>query len=241
MSETISEPTVLVPIDASDPGEPPQGLVELLSPHQLVVLGYYPVPDQTATEQARTQFGEEATDAIEAIADRFAERGAGAESVVVFTHDRSETIDNAAADHDVDAVLTAGPVGESLERILVPLRGDDNLDRILGFVGVLLRDSDATATLFNVAESADTASRGELLVRGACDRLEDEEGIDPARVDWDQEIGSPVTDTIVDVGDGYDLIIVGESKPSLTERILGKVATTVIDKSSEPLLIVRDK
>jgi nucleotide-binding universal stress UspA family protein len=241
MSETISEPTVLVPIDASDPGEPSQGLVELLSPHQLVVLGYYPVPDQTATDHARRQFGEEATEAVEGIADRFAERGGGAEPVVVFTHDRSETIDNVAADYGVDAVLTAGPVGESLDRILVPLRGDDNLDRILAFVGVLLRDSDATATVFNVAESEADASQGELLVRGACDRLEEEEGIDPARIDWRQATGTAVTDTIVNVADAYDLVIVGESEPSLTERILGKVTNTIIDRSSEPLLIVRNR
>lgn len=241
MPETISEPTILVPVDASDPGEPSQALVDLLSPHQLVVLGYYPVPDQTATDQARDQFGEEATDAIEAIAARFAERGGGAEPVVVFTHDRSETIDNVAAEYEVDAVLTPGHVGDALDRILVPIRGDENLERILGFVGVLLRESDATATMFNVAESDDETSRGELLVRGACDRLEDEEEIDPGRVDWRQERSGSVSDTIIETAGDYDLLVVGESEPSLTERILGNVTDKVIDQSSDPLLIVRNR
>jgi len=89
MSETVSQPTILVPIDASDLDAPSEALVELLSPHQLVILGYYPVPDQTATEQAREQFEAEATDATEA-----------------------------AAECDADAVLTAGAVGDVLDRIL---------------------------------------------------------------------------------------------------------------------------
>lgn len=241
MSDPISSPTILVPVDASDAEEPPRALVELLRPHQLVVLGYYPVPDQTATDQARAQFGEEATDAVDAIADHFAAHGAGAESVVVFTHDRAQTIDNVAADYDVDAVLTPGHVPDTLDRILVPLRGDDNLDRILGFVGVLLRESDATATMFHVADSEDDASRGELLVRGACDRVAEDEGIDAARIDWRQERDSSTADAIVDAAADYDLLVVGESKPSLTERILGDVTSNVIDNSSDPLLIVRDK
>ncbi|WP_340097759.1 universal stress protein [Salinibaculum salinum] len=239
MPETVPGPTILVPLDASDPGEPSQALVNLLSPHQLVVLGYYPVPDQTATDQARSQFGEEATEAIEAIADRFAESGAGAKSVVVFTHNRSETIDNTAVEYEVDAVLTPGPVGDTLDRILVPLRGDDNLERILGFVAVLLRESDATVTMFNVTESDENDSRGELLVRGACDRLEDE-GIDPERLTWRQETSSSAPDAITAAAEDYDLVIVGESEPSLTERILGDVTDRVIDQSSDPLLIVRD-
>lgn len=160
MSETVSEPTILVPIDASESGDVPEALVNLLSAHQLVVLGYYPVPDQTATDQARSQFGEDVTDTIVAIADRFADQGPETESVVVFTHDRSETVDNVAAEYEVDAVLTAGHVGDSLDSILVPLRGDDNIERIIGFTGDLLRESDATATLFNVAGPDDEASRG---------------------------------------------------------------------------------
>ncbi len=242
MSETVSDPMILVPVDASDPGGPSEALVELLSPHRLVVLGYYPVPDQTATDQARSQFGDEATEATEVIADRFAGQGSGADSVVVFTHDRSSTIDSIAAEYDVDAVLTAGHIGDTLDRILVPLRGDDNLDRILGFVGVLLRESDATATIFHVSESDEAASRGELLVRGACDRLEEREGVGPDRVDWRQEAGSgSVTSTISEVAAEYDLLVVGETKPSLTERIVGEVTSRVIEQSSDPLLVVRDK
>ncbi|MFO8115375.1 MAG: universal stress protein [Halorubrum sp.] len=74
----------------------------------------------------------------------------------------------------------------------------------------------------------------------ACDRLAEDEGIDPARLDWRQERGGSVADAIVGAAEDYDLLVVGESEPSLTDRILGDVTDDVIDESSGPLLIVRD-
>jgi nucleotide-binding universal stress UspA family protein len=35
--------------------------------------------------------------------------------------------------------------------------------------------------------------------------------------------------------------VVGESEPSFTERVLGGVTDELIDKSSDPLLVVRNK
>ncbi len=238
MSQSLSEATILVPIDASDPGDPSADLVELLSPHSLVVLGYYPVPDQSSAEQLRSQFGEEATAAIDEITDRFTQAGADAESLLVFTRDRSKTIDRVAAEHEANAILTTGAVGESLDQILVPMRGDENLDQIIDFVGVILQGSEASVTVFNVASSDKDASRGELIVRGACDRLQ-EQGIDPDRVNWRQEENGAVSDAIVGTAAEYDLLVVGESKPSLRERILGEVTNRVIDKSPAPVLVVR--
>jgi hypothetical protein len=91
MTQSVSEATILVPIDASDPGKPSAALVELLSPHSVVVLGYYPVPDQSSTDQLRSQFGEEAEAKLASIRDRFSKAGADTECTLVFTKDRSKT------------------------------------------------------------------------------------------------------------------------------------------------------
>jgi len=239
MSQRRGETTILVPIDASDPESPSEALVELLGPHAVVILGYYPVPDQSSSDQLRSQFGAQCEAELDEIAARFAEGGATVESVLVFTKDRTKTIDRIAEKHDVDAVLTTQPVEEQLERILVPMRGDETLDSILEFVEQLLGESDATATLFNVATSEDDASKGELIVRGACDRLE-EDGIDPERITWEQTQADTASSAIVAAADAYDLLVVGETKPSLRERLLGSVTNTVIDDSPRPVLIVRN-
>lgn len=238
MEVDLSETVILVPVDASDPGEPSPGLVELLSPHSLVVLGIYMVPDQSTTDQLRNQFGDEATSAVQAVADRFADRGAGAEAKVVFTRDRDKTIERVANECDADAVLTPGGIDEQLDRVLVPIRGEGNLEQIVAFVGILMRGSEATVTLFNVADSDEAASRGEFLLRGARDRLS-EDGLDPARIDWQQERDFDPGEAIVRTAEAYDLLVVGETEPSLRERLLGDVADKIIEDAPAPVLVVR--
>jgi len=234
----VSEATVLVSVDARDPEEPSDGLIRLLGPHSLVLLGYWQVPDQSTTGQLREQFGEEATATLESLAARFADAGADVTTQVVFTHDWSETVERVATEHDVDALFTEDPFRGELDRVLVPLRGDDNLERIVGFVALLLRESHAEVTLFNVADTEGDAQTGEFILRGACDRLE-EEGVDADRLEWRQERADSAQAAIVDAASEYGLIVVGESDPSLRERILGGVTNRVIANSPVPVLIVR--
>lgn len=233
---SASDSVILVPVDASDPEEPLPGLVDLLSPHRVVVLGYYPVPDQSSTDQLRNQFGEEATAAVEEISDMFSERGDDVDSTVVFTHDKNDTIDRIADEYDADAVFTTGTVKGDLDSILVPLRGEDNLENIIAFVEILMLKADDSATFVNVENSEDDASEGELLVRGACDRLEDA-GIDPERLDWRQEKGPPA-DTLVSIAEEYDLLVVGETEPSLRERLFGDVTNRLAEDTDSPVLVV---
>lgn len=238
MTDHLDDPTVLVPVNAQDPEEPPPALVELLHPHQVLVLGYYPVPDQTSPEQLQAEYGDEAAAAVEKIAEQFAARGASVEPIIVFTRDRRMTIDRVGDENDVDAVLTGGAIGDQLDRILVPLKGDANLERIVTFIGPLLAENDATVTLFNVADSDEEESAGEFLLRGAADRLADD-GIERDRIEWRQErSGSPGT-AIVDAASEMDLIVVGETEPSLRDRLLGDVTDRVITDSTHPVLVVR--
>jgi nucleotide-binding universal stress UspA family protein len=231
--------TVLIPIDAAETEDLPTALVGTLAPLQIVVLGYYPVPSQAAPEQVRSNRGDEATAAVEDAVSQFADRGAEVESVVVFTHNKDETVDRIAAEYDVDAVLTPGDYAEELTRVLVPMRGDEDLDRIISFIIDLMRQSDITVTLYNLAESDEEASRGELLLRGARDQLA-ENGVDPERVEWQVDRGDSPADAIVATAQEHDVLIVGESQPSLRERILGRTTGRVIGRVDQPVLAVRD-
>lgn len=230
---------VLIPMNAAEAEGLPVALVETLAPLHVVVLGYYPVPSQAAPEQVRSNHGDEATAAVEDAVSQFADRSAEVESVVFFTHDKDETIDHVAAEYDIDAVLTPGEYPEKLTRVLVPMRGDENLDRIISFVVDLLRQNDVTATLYNVATSDEEASRGELLLRGARERLA-EDGVDPDRVEWQIDRGDSPADAIVTAAEEYDTLIIGESEPSLRERVLGRIAGRVVDRVDKPVLVVRD-
>lgn len=238
MGEQLEDPTIVVPINAAEIDEPSPALVELLHPHRIVVLGYYPVPDQASPEQLQTEYEEEATAAIAEVASHFVDGGGDVESLVVFTRDSEATIDRVAAEQDADAVLTSGSLGDALERVFVPLKGDVNIERIVAFVGELLRESDADVTLYHVAESDEDEGQGEFLLRGAADRLE-EDGLAADRIDWAQERAESPATAIAAAAEPYDLIVAGESQPTLRDRILGAVTSEVIVESSHPVLVVR--
>jgi len=217
----------------------PVALIETLAPLHIVVLGYYLVPDQAAPDQVRSDHEDEATAATEDAVSRFADRGTEVKSVVIFTHDKDETVNRVAAEYDVDAVLTPGGYPEDLSHVLIAIRGDEDLDKLTAFLINLMRQSDATATLYNVAESDEEASRGELLLRGARDRLV-KNGVDSDRVGWQVDSSDSPADAIVAAAREYDALIIGESQPSLRERILGRTTGRVIGKVDQPVLAVRD-
>lgn len=226
--------TILVPVDVSVGELPSLEFVDRLGPISVVVLGYFPVPDQAAPALIKDEYEAEA----EARLRQLAEEHPGLTEVLVFTHDRDASIDRIAAEYDCDAVLTTGNATD-LDRVLVPLRGDVNLDRIVSVTARLLQASDATATLFHsTADDAD-ASYGEFLLRGAVDRFVDL-GVDESRIDWQLVEGGDPRADIVALADEYDIVVFGESEPSLRDRILGDVLSRIVDDIDRPALVVRD-
>lgn len=230
--------TILVPVDVSVTEPPDQVILDLLKPVNLVVLGYYPVPKQTAPAHLKEDHETEATERLERIVDRFARGNHDVEDVLVFTKDRRDTIDRVADQHDCDAVLVPGET-DAVEQILVPLRGDVNLERIVSLVGDLVRASDATVTLFHSVPEGSDPSQGEFILRGAADRLA-EDGVDRDRIDWQLSEGGSPKRQIVDLVADHDLVILGETEPSLRERILGAVLRPILDEIEKPAIIVRD-
>ena len=230
--------SILVPVDVSGDDLPAQPLIDLCRSVDVVLLGYYPVPDQVAPAQLRQDHESEATATLAEMADEFRASGIDVTDVLVFTHNRTDTIDRVADEYGCDAVLALSEV-ESIERVLVPVRGDTNLERIVSLLAGVMRMSDVSVTFFHSVVEDSDPSHGEFLVRGAVDRLE-EAGIDRKRVDWQLSNEESPHDRIIELAREYDLLVLGETKPSLSERILGTVPTRVVDEVDKPAFIVRD-
>lgn len=230
----IGDLTILVPVDISEPELPNLGVLELLQPFEVVLLGYFLVPDQAEPAHLREEYEAEAAARLDEVGSRLDRTT----QVVVFTHDRETTIDRVADQHDCDAVLSVGDTA-AIDRILVPIRGDANLERIVSVVAGLLQGTAARATFFHSVDPDSGQSVGEFMLRGAVDRLT-EYGIDPDRVDWTlTRDGTPRRD-IAEASADYDLVVVGETEPSLRDRIIGDVLSRIIDSIDKPTLVVRD-
>lgn len=230
--------TILVPVDVSTTEPPDQEILDLLEPVNLVVLGYYPVPKQTAPAHLKEDHEAEAAERLASIVSGFASGDHEVEDVLVFTKDRQETIDRIADQHDCDAVFVPGET-DAIDRILVPLRGDVNLERIVSLTAALVRASDATVTLFHSVPEGTDPSQGEFILRGAADRLT-EEGVDRERIDWQLSEGGSPKRKIIELVADYDFVVLGEAEPSLRDRILGTVLTPVLEEIETPAIIVRD-
>lgn len=230
--------SILVPIDISASNLPAQPLTDLCRSVDVVLLGYYPVPDQVAPAQLRQDHGSDATETLGKIADEFRTRDIDVTEELVFTHDRQDTIDRVADKYGCDAVLTLGEVRQ-IERVLVPLRGDTNLEQIVSLLVDIMRMSDVSITFFHSVVEDSDPSHGESLVRGAVDRL-DEAGIDRERINWQLSDKPSPNDEIIELAREYDLLVLGETNPSLRERILGTVPSRVVDEVDKPSFIVRN-
>lgn len=230
--------SILVPVDVSAPDGPDSGILDFLEPVNVVLLGYYPVPSQTAPAQLKADHESDAADRLAEVATAFASPGHTVEQVLVFTKDREDTIDRVADQHDCDAVLVPGEAGP-VDRILVPLRGDVNLERIVSLVAELVRTNDREVTLFHSVADGTDPSQGEFVMRGAIDRLV-EEGVDRDRLDWKLSEGSDPGADIPSLAEKYDLVVLGETEPSLRDRIFGTVLTPIVEEIDRPAIIVRD-
>jgi nucleotide-binding universal stress UspA family protein len=157
--------------------------------------------------------------------------------VLEFTHDYHETIDRLADQYDCEAVFTPGEEAP-VERVLVPLRGGTNVARILTLVESVVQGTDVRVTLFHAVDSGADRSEGEFFIRGAADWLTDE-GIDRDRIDWQLSEGSDPKTVIADLAEVYDLLVLGETEPTLRERLLGEVPIRIIEAIEKPTLVVR--
>jgi nucleotide-binding universal stress UspA family protein len=229
--------SILVPVDVSNDEPSAQPLIDLCRSVDVVLLGYYPVPDQAAPAQLRQDHESEAAGRLADIADEFRNSGVSVTDVLVFTHDRADSIDRVANEYGCDAVLTLSEV-ERIERVFVPVRGDTNLGRIVSLLADVMQMSDVSVMFFHSVVDSEQ-SHGEFLLRGAVDRLA-EAGINRNRIDWQLSDEESPYDEIIEAAREYDLLVIGETKPSLGERIFGTVPTRIIDEVNKPAFIVRD-
>lgn len=235
---SLDTPKLLVPVDVSTDSLPGDRLGDFLAGFDVVLLGYFPVPDQSLPAQLKLNRGDEAEARLERISEQVQASGVASsvETELVFTHDRQDPIDRVADERACDGVLVPGKTGP-IERILVPLRGDLNLDRILSFAGAVARHSGASITLFHAVTDGD--EDGEALLATAAEQLT-AGGLDDARLTREVSEGDDSYAQIVERGSAFDLIVLGETDPSLRERIFGSIPAKITGQTDSPVVVVRD-
>ncbi|MCS3649276.1 nucleotide-binding universal stress UspA family protein [Salinibacter ruber] len=238
MSSITPPSSILVDVELPEPESLAPALIDALSPLRVVLLGWFSVPEQTSPAQARDQFGAEAEDTLGAAARRFEEAGAEVTTRLVFTGDELDTISRVSVEESCDAVLIPGPV-EQLRRVLVPLRGIQNVREIAPFVADLCQDGTARVTLLHILEGDETtaASREDVL-EPAAERMRSA-GIEAGLLELNSVAADSPADTIVEWAGEHDLVVLGETQPSVREVLFGTMPEQIVEAVNVPIIVVR--
>jgi nucleotide-binding universal stress UspA family protein len=233
---------VLIPIDVSEPLSLGKALLETLPSAQTVLLGYWQIPDQTQSDQARDQFESEAQQRLQAVADLFTDQGVDLQTRLVFTHDRDQLIDTATNEYGCQSVLIPGteaPPSGTLRGIVL-VKPNADLDRIVATSAALFEESDVELQLFHVVESKNEHlyDATEYMLRGLADRLS-ELGISRDRVEWKQLTERKPIELILSQASDFDFVVMGESSPTVRARIFGTVQSRLANETEKPLLTIR--
>lgn len=228
---------IVVPFELPDPEPLSPTLVDDLSTMEVVVLGYYGLPEQTPPDAAREQFEEAAEATLDDLAAPFERAGATVTTRLVFGKDRAKTIDRIALEEGCDAELDPAPTG-GVERILVPLIDRTNLARLTDFVAALCEETTTAVTLFHVAEGDEDADTAEAMLRSAREEMI-EQGIDPGLIDTAVVESEEHDDEILRLAAEYDAVVMDEAAPDIGERIFGTLSDRIADRTGDPVVIVR--
>lgn len=239
MSESTDPSSILVGVELPEPTPLPPALVDLLSSLRVVLVGWYAVPEQTLPAQARDQFGEEAEIALESIAQPFEEAGASLDTALVFSHDRLDTVGRLSREHDCDAVLLSGEM-EHLHRLLVPIRTLHNVHYIAPFVADLIQDETTEVSLLHVLEDDETPEDvRETILRPAVKQMTDR-GVDGGLLALETIADADPDKAIVEAAEHHDVVVIGESEPSVRDILFGTIPETIVQTAHCPVLIVRN-
>jgi len=230
-------PSVLVPLAVLEGESLPNGIPELLANARVVLLGYHAIPEQTAAEQAREQFGETAMSKLEEFADRLAGAGAEVETRLVFTHDEETTIDRLIYEYECLAVLVPNSA-ERVESVLVALRGTVGVGRNTRLVAGLFAGAGVDVTLYHALDEGETPDDGESFLNGVKADLV-ERGMDPGRIETLVEEADVPFDAIASRAEAHDAVVMGETDPSVTTFVFGMPSEQVAERFLGPVLVVQ--
>ncbi|WP_324756269.1 universal stress protein [Haloarcula montana] len=225
--------------DIAGGGHVSPSMLSSLTPNGVVVVGFWPVPDQSAPGQLRDQFEDEARANLDAVIEPLEGAEFAVTSELVFTRDRDQLIDRVANKYDSTAVLMPGIVRSNPpDSVLVLLKTDSDVDHIVRTVGTLFGDSGVDILLFHAIEGGDDPDATESMLHSVADRLIDR-GIDSDRIHRQQSDRGSRVDTIVSEVSDHDLVVLSESEPTVRERLFGPVQSSITDRTDRPSLTIR--
>lgn len=228
---------LLVPVDLPDPEPLSPVLIEHLSSLDIVVMGFYQVKEQTPRRSAREQFGDEAQEMLDEIAAQFEAAGASVSTRLTFGKNRADSINRIMIEEKCAAELNPAPI-ENVDSILVPMPEVPEMTHLPDFLDYFCASNPSNVTFFYVAEQEGDRERGEEILTEARDGMVDA-CLNLSTVNTKLVEGESHDQEILNAADEYDLVVMYEGNPSLSDRVFGSLPDRVVSQTNTPVIVVR--
>ncbi|GAA0282883.1 universal stress protein [Halobacterium noricense] len=240
----MSAQTLLVPVVFPDPDVYPldDGNIVGLSGFDVVLFGYWELPEGVSPETGRAANEADAQAVLYEMAAQFSRGGASTSVQLHFGRPGAAEAalqDRIAESTDADAVLAGGHI-TMWTNVLVPLRDARRRDEVVTFLSGLDVDSLFTLELFHAA-----SDRGEI--DAATETLESvkaalvERGFAADAVDVTVEVHEDAGRAIAERAQRHNLVVMGETQELPDDaKFLGPVSQAVLDRADTPVVVLRE-
>jgi nucleotide-binding universal stress UspA family protein len=218
------------------------GPVQGLAAFDIVLFGYWTVPDGVDPATVREEHAAEAEADLYELAAQFSRAGASTEVQLHFGPggDQMTALQTRITEEtDADAILLPDRI-TPWNNVLVPLRDDRNAARIIDFLSAFDPDTVFTLELFHAAADERAAETAREMLDDVADRLLDR-GFSESDLEVRVDISASPETAIIERANNHNVVVIGETEERADpEQFIGPMYRRIGDLTDIPVVVVRN-
>jgi hypothetical protein len=236
----MSRQTVLLPVVFPDPALHPlsDSSITGLENFDIVLFGYWAIPDNTSAERAREIHETEAEAVLYEMAAMFSRAGASTDIQLHFgpgNGDNRELQKRIGEETDCDVVLIADDL-TAFNNIIVPLRDDRNAPQIVEFVSSFDADDIFALELYHATADEEGVESGQAMLDSVAETLLEGEFTE-ADIETTVEVAEDAKAAIAEKARGHNVVVTGQPADG---RLFSPIYEYIDEHTTTPIAVVRD-
>jgi nucleotide-binding universal stress UspA family protein len=239
----VSRPTILIPVVFPDPTPYPltDMPLEELTGFDIVLSGYWEVPENRSVEEVREAHQTDADAVLYDMAAQFSRAGAPTDIQLQFGPAGAARRDHqsqVAEETAADGILLADRLS-SFHNILVPLRDVRHQEEVVEFVSTFAPDDLFVVELYHVSTDKTDVSAAQEMLQPVKDLLL-KRGFSESDVEITVEVARDVKAAIAAKARDYNLVVMGETEePDAEGELFGPVCRFIAAEADRPIIVVQ--
>lgn len=213
-----------------------------LNGFDIVIWGYWEVPEHITTEEAREGHETEAQAVLYDMATQFSHAGSATDIRLEFGPAgaaKRASQNRLVEETDADGILLADQL-TSLLNILVPLRDVRHLEEIVEFVSTFDGEGLFALELYHATDDQGTVTGAEEMLHSVEERLL-ASGFSEADIEITVAVADDAEAAIVERAREHNVVVIGKTQdPAAQDQFFGPVCRYIAAESRTPVIVVQE-